>query len=43
MAEKKVSTLPLTTHRFKLEQWRDAFEALEKLEAIRPIFEIGEV
>lgn len=41
LAEKKVLTLPLITHRFKLEQWRKAFKALEKLEAIRPIFEIG--
>ena len=42
LAEKKVSTLPLITHTFKLEQWNQAFRVLERLEAIRPIFEIGQ-
>lgn len=42
LADKKVVTSPLITDRFKLEDWREAFRALEKLEAIRPIFEIGE-
>ncbi len=41
LAEKKVSTLPLITHTFKLEQWNEAFRILESLEAIRPIFTIG--
>ena len=41
LAEKKVSTLPLITHTFKLEQWNEAFKTLESLEAIRPIFTIG--
>ena len=41
LAEKKVSTLPLVTHTFKLEQWNEAFRTLESLEAIRPIFTIG--
>ncbi len=40
LADKKVSTLPLITHRFKLEQWEKAFRTLERLEAIRPVFEI---
>ena len=42
LAEKKVQTSPLITHRFALEQWKDAFEALEGLEAIRPVFGINE-
>ena len=41
LADKKVQTLPLITHHFKLEQWKDAFDVLDKLEAIRPVFEIG--
>jgi L-iditol 2-dehydrogenase len=41
LADKKVSTLPLITHRYKLEQWEQAFRTLESLEAIRPAFEIG--
>lgn len=41
LADKKVSTLPLISHMFKLEQWNEAFRALESLEAIRPIFTIG--
>ena len=28
LAEEKVQTLPLITHRFALEQWKDAFDAL---------------
>ena len=42
LADKKVQTLPLITHRFALEQWKNAFDALEKLEAIRPVFQIDE-
>jgi L-iditol 2-dehydrogenase len=42
LADKKVITSPLITDRFKLEDWREAFRSLERLEAIRPIFEIGE-
>jgi len=34
----KVKTSVLITHRFGIEQWKDAFEMLERLEAIRPIF-----
>lgn len=41
LADKKVRTLPLITHRFKLEQWQEAFDVLEKLEAIRPVLKIG--
>ncbi len=41
LADKKIQTLPLITHHFKLEQWKDAFDVLDKLEAIRPVFEIG--
>lgn len=40
LADKKVATLPLITHHFKIEQWRQAFAALEELEAIRPVLEI---
>lgn len=42
LAGKKVQTLPLITHHFELEQWKNAFDALEKLEAIRPVFLINE-
>lgn len=41
LADKKVSTLPLITNRFGLDQWQQAFKALESLEAIRPIFQMG--
>ena len=41
LADKKVSTLPLITHRFKLGQWQEAFETIENLEAIRPVFQIS--
>jgi L-iditol 2-dehydrogenase len=41
LADKKVRTLPLITHRFKLEQWQKAFDVLENLEAIRPVLKIG--
>jgi L-iditol 2-dehydrogenase len=40
LADKKVRTLPLITHRFKLEQWQKAFDVLENLEAIRPVLKI---
>ena len=42
LADKKVSTLPLITHSFQLQQWQQAFRTLESLEAIRPVFTIGE-
>jgi len=42
LEKKKVSTLPLITHSFKLQQWQQAFRILESLEAIRPVFTIGE-
>jgi len=38
LAQKKVRTLPLITHRFEIEQWKKAFEVLEQQAAIRPIF-----
>ena len=41
LAKKKVSTLPLITHRLKLQQWQKAFRMLESLEAIRPVFEMA--
>lgn len=41
LADKKVSTLPLITHRFELGQWQEAFETIENLEAIRPVFQIA--
>ncbi|MHB9070794.1 MAG: zinc-dependent alcohol dehydrogenase [Sedimentisphaerales bacterium] len=41
LAERKVLTLPLITHHFKLSQWQDAFSVLESMDAIRPIFKIG--
>jgi len=41
LSEGKVRTLPLITHRFGLEQWKEAFDLLDRLEAIRPIFLIG--
>lgn len=42
LADKKVSTLPLITHLFNLEQWKEAFSSLESLQATRPIFQICE-
>jgi len=42
LADKEVLTLPLITHHFNLEQWQQAFKTLENLDAIRPVFEIGE-
>jgi len=42
LADKKVSTLPLVTHRFRIDQWQKAFAALAELEAIRPVLTIGE-
>lgn len=41
LADKKISTLPLITHHFTLQQWEQAFRTLETLEAIRPVFKIG--
>jgi L-iditol 2-dehydrogenase len=43
LSEKKVKTLPLITHRFRIEQWEQAFNVLETLQAVRPVFLIGEV
>jgi L-iditol 2-dehydrogenase len=41
LAEKKVQTLPLITHTFRMDQWREAFQAMERMEAIRAIFTVG--
>ena len=41
LSEHKVSTAPLITHNFELEQWQDAFNVLETMDAIRPILKIG--
>lgn len=42
LAEGTVLTEPLITHRFGFGQWREAFEALESLAAIRPVLQIAE-
>jgi L-iditol 2-dehydrogenase len=41
LAEKKVQTLPLITHSFRMDQWREAFHSMERMEAIRAIFTVG--
>ncbi len=41
LSGKKVETLPLITHRFRIEEWEEAFRVLETLQAIRPVFLIG--
>jgi len=41
LAEGKVRAMPLITHRYPLEDWRRAFDALESLEAIKPVLEIA--
>ncbi len=43
LSQKKVNTLPLITHRFRIEEWEQAFNVLETLQAVRPVFLIGEV
>ena len=43
LSEKKVETMPLITHWFRIEQWEQAFHVLETMQAIRPVFLIGEV
>jgi len=40
LAEGKVVTEPLVTHRFKLEQWQDAFALMEKAGCIRAVLEV---
>jgi len=42
LSEKKVRTLPLITHRYPIEEWEKAFRVLETLQAIRPVFLIGQ-
>lgn len=37
LAERKVVTEPLVSHRFKLDEWRDAFELMENAECIRSL------
>ena len=41
LANGTVTTSPLITHRFQLDQWQEAFTVLRKLDAIRPVFEIA--
>lgn len=38
LSKKKVKTLPLITHRFRIEEWEEAFHTMETLKAIRPVF-----
>ena len=38
LGEGKVKTLPLITHRFRIEEWKQAFSALGTMQAIRPVF-----
>ena len=38
LSRKKVKTLPLITHRFRIEEWEEAFHTMETLRAIRPVF-----
>jgi L-iditol 2-dehydrogenase len=40
LAEGKVVTEPLVSHRFKLEDWREAFALMEKAGCIRGVFEM---
>ena len=42
LSDKKVKTSPLITHKLRIEEWEKAFCVLETLEAIRPVFLIGE-
>ena len=41
LANGSVHTGPLITHRYELENWRDAFTALERQEAVRPVLRIA--
>jgi L-iditol 2-dehydrogenase len=43
LAEGKVVTEPLVSHRFKLEQWREAFALMEKAGCIRGVFDLDPV
>jgi L-iditol 2-dehydrogenase len=40
LSEKKVLTQPLITHRFTLEKWEKAFQVMEQMEAIKPVFNL---
>lgn len=40
MQQRTVLTLPLVTHRMKLERWAHAFELLEKMESVRTVLEV---
>ena len=42
LATGQVVTTDLITHRFELTQWQEAFNVLENLEAIRPVFNIND-
>ena len=43
LAEGRVETEPLVSHRFALEDWREAFSAMERGTCIRALFEMEEV
>ena len=40
LSEEKVQTKPLITHRFTLENWEKAFQVMERMEAIKPVFNL---
>jgi L-iditol 2-dehydrogenase len=40
LAEGRVRTKPLITHSFRLDEWQEAFQAMEKMDAIRAVFAI---
>lgn len=40
LSEKVVQTKPLITHHFTLEEWEKAFQVMEQMEAIKPVFHI---
>jgi L-iditol 2-dehydrogenase len=40
LSDKKVQTKPLITHHFALEEWKQAFQVMEQMEAIKPVFQI---
>jgi L-iditol 2-dehydrogenase len=41
LADGRVQTLPLVTHRMTLDQWPEAFDALERRESIRTVFDMA--
>jgi len=42
LSDSKVNVSPLITHHFSLEQWQDALNALETLQAVKALFMIGD-